>query len=45
MKCPKCQTENPENLKFCGECGAKLGVGMGSDLVVGMGSDLSNYLR
>jgi class 3 adenylate cyclase/tetratricopeptide (TPR) repeat protein len=24
MKCPKCQTENPENLKFCGECGAKL---------------------
>jgi class 3 adenylate cyclase/tetratricopeptide (TPR) repeat protein len=24
VKCPKCQTENPENLKFCGECGAKL---------------------
>ncbi|MGZ6201502.1 MAG: AAA family ATPase [Thermodesulfobacteriota bacterium] len=24
MKCLKCQTENPENLKFCGECGAKL---------------------
>ena len=24
MKCPKCQTENSENLKFCGECGAKL---------------------
>src|SRR5512139_1563234 len=24
MKCPKCQAENPENLKFCGECGAKL---------------------
>jgi len=24
MKCPKCQFENPENLKFCGECGAKL---------------------
>ncbi len=24
MKCPKCQTENAENLKFCGECGAKL---------------------
>ncbi len=24
MKCPKCQTENLEKLKFCGECGAKL---------------------
>jgi class 3 adenylate cyclase/tetratricopeptide (TPR) repeat protein len=24
MRCPKCQFENPENLKFCGECGAKL---------------------
>jgi class 3 adenylate cyclase/tetratricopeptide (TPR) repeat protein/ribosomal protein L40E len=24
MKCSKCQTENPENLKFCRECGAKL---------------------
>jgi class 3 adenylate cyclase/tetratricopeptide (TPR) repeat protein len=24
MKCPKCQFENPEGLKFCGECGGKL---------------------
>ena len=24
MKCPKCQFDNPETLKFCGECGAKL---------------------
>ena len=24
MKCPKCQTENPEKKKFCHECGAKL---------------------
>jgi class 3 adenylate cyclase/tetratricopeptide (TPR) repeat protein len=24
MKCPKCQTENPEGKKFCRECGAKL---------------------
>ena len=23
MKCPKCQTENPEGTKFCGECGQK----------------------
>ncbi len=24
MKCPKCRAENPETLKFCGECGAQL---------------------
>ena len=24
MYCPKCQFENPEGIKFCGECGAKL---------------------
>ncbi|UCF84312.1 MAG: zinc ribbon domain-containing protein, partial [Desulfobacteraceae bacterium] len=24
MKCPKCETENPEGKKFCHECGAKL---------------------
>ena len=24
MKCPKCQSENPETRKFCRECGAKL---------------------
>ncbi len=24
MKCPKCQTENPENKKFCRKCGAML---------------------
>ena len=24
MKCPKCQFENPEGMKFCGQCGAKL---------------------
>ena len=23
MKCPKCRTENPEGMKFCGECGQK----------------------
>ena len=23
MKCPKCQLENPEGIKFCEECGAK----------------------
>jgi len=22
MRCPKCQTENPETRKFCRECGA-----------------------
>ena len=24
MQCPKCQFENPEGIKFCGQCGAKL---------------------
>ena len=24
MKCPKCQFENPDEMKFCGECGAKI---------------------
>jgi class 3 adenylate cyclase len=24
LKCSKCQFENPEGIKFCGECGAKL---------------------
>ena len=24
MKCPKCQAENPEGIKFCGDCGTKL---------------------
>ena len=24
MECPKCQLENPEGMKFCGECGSKL---------------------
>ncbi len=23
-KCPKCQTDNPDTLKFCGECGTQL---------------------
>ncbi|MBM4332457.1 MAG: zinc-ribbon domain-containing protein [Deltaproteobacteria bacterium] len=24
MQCPKCHFENPDTVKFCGECGAKL---------------------
>jgi len=24
LKCPKCNTENLETLKFCGECGTQL---------------------
>ncbi|MCK4931957.1 MAG: zinc ribbon domain-containing protein [Candidatus Aminicenantes bacterium] len=23
-KCPKCQMDNPDTLKFCGECGTQL---------------------
>jgi len=26
VKCDKCGFENPEGLKFCGNCGAKLGI-------------------
>jgi hypothetical protein len=24
IKCPKCHSDNPDTLKFCGECGTKL---------------------
>ena len=24
MKCPKCQSENREGMKFCEQCGAKM---------------------
>ena len=24
MKCPRCKHENPAEVKFCGECGARL---------------------
>ena len=24
MKCPRCQFDNPEGIKFCGQCGAKI---------------------
>ena len=24
MQCPKCQVESPEEMQFCGKCGAKL---------------------
>ena len=26
MKCPRCQTENHEGLRFCEDCGARLAV-------------------
>ena len=26
MKCPKCQTENPEGKKFCRKCGTEMAV-------------------
>jgi adenylate cyclase len=25
MRCPSCGFENPDGMKFCGQCGAKLG--------------------
>ncbi|MCB2171056.1 MAG: zinc ribbon domain-containing protein, partial [Deltaproteobacteria bacterium] len=24
MKCPNCQFENPDGMKFCGECGQEI---------------------
>ncbi|MHC4484154.1 MAG: zinc-ribbon domain-containing protein, partial [Planctomycetota bacterium] len=24
MKCPKCNSDNPDTKEFCGDCGAKL---------------------
>ncbi|UCG93730.1 MAG: zinc ribbon domain-containing protein [Candidatus Aerophobus sp.] len=24
VKCPKCQSDNPDTKKFCGECGTQL---------------------
>ncbi len=27
MECPKCRADNPDTLKFCGECGAALSAG------------------
>ena len=30
MKCPRCQHENPQGQKFCGECGARLAMACSS---------------
>jgi len=31
IKCPKCNTDNPDTVKFCGECGTLLGSVQGPD--------------
>jgi serine/threonine protein kinase/Flp pilus assembly protein TadD len=31
IKCPKCRTDNPDTVKFCGECGTLLGSVWGPD--------------
>jgi class 3 adenylate cyclase/tetratricopeptide (TPR) repeat protein len=47
MKCPKCQTENPEGAKFCTECAHKFGEGLATEgerkQVTVLFSDLSGY--
>jgi len=34
MRCPSCQTDNPENTRFCRSCGATLAGGMPADAPV-----------
>jgi len=29
MKCPKCQTDNPDTQSFCGDCGTQLPASVG----------------
>ena len=31
LKCPKCHTNNPDSVKFCGECGTLLRSVQGTD--------------
>ncbi len=38
MKCPRCDSENPEGTKFCGECGTKLDARK-----TGIGGDTPDY--
>lgn len=38
MRCPACQTDNPQQMKFCGNCGSKLPAlcpGCGAEIVPG----------
>jgi serine/threonine-protein kinase len=32
IECPKCKTDNPDTLKFCGECGTQLGKAEGAPI-------------
>jgi class 3 adenylate cyclase/tetratricopeptide (TPR) repeat protein len=47
MKCPKCQTDNPEGAKFCIECGHKFGEELATEgerkQVTVLFSDLSGF--
>jgi class 3 adenylate cyclase len=47
MKCPKCQTDNKEEAKFCNECGHKFGEELAIEgerkQVTVLFSDLSGY--
>ena len=45
MKCPKCQLENPETQRFCGECGTKLELGSSAAQSAGAGVSFTKTVR
>jgi serine/threonine protein kinase/Tfp pilus assembly protein PilF len=45
IKCPKCQTENPDTQKFCGECGTPLQPTKGIGITKTLETHIEEYPR